>query len=258
MIPDYVNNTKMANLKDGFDANESISLKNKIIRDTVGDSKTLMDKELTSRDNAKLWSDMYDFCYKGYNTALESIKNDKIAINKCNDTVMEHLDALKKGINDSNDITTEKAPETSNQQQESNESTLESTMQYYFLDEADPVNPNPTNANPTVQTAAGASQNGNDNKNEDPNSTVKTNQDNSDEAKKIREENEAKHKALTNAIQSFYNANCQLMSAKMKICMNMYKQYMKLLRWYVSRYNNKVATTKKDQEADTSRAIHIN
>lgn len=47
---------------------------------------------------------------------------------------------------------------------------------------------------------------------------------------------------ISKAIKTYYNINTKLISAKMNISMEVYKQYMKYLKWYISNYNTNTST----------------
>ena len=238
-IPEYINSDHpVANIT--LDKDENISYKDKIIRELCGDKKRITDKEI----DLNLRRRMYDFCYTDYNKVLEAIKSDKEAINKVNDSVTEALNAMKRD---------EEAAQREKEAAQANtppatlgttgtetvtnkqEAALVSTMAYYF-NEADEKDTTPKEGDGKLVSA------------EKPTNQAQVTGNEND--------NLSEHQKIANALKSFYNANTQVISARMKLCTIMYKQYMKIMRWYVSKYDEEkhggaINVTDKDKDVDT-------
>lgn len=88
-------------------------------------------------------------------------------------------------------------------------------------------------------------QDGSPNANGVPKNQAAANADNQKAEANAKKEQDAK---ISKAVKSYIKANSQMLSAKMNIAVEAYRQSTKILKWYVTQYNNQTGENKNENK----------
>lgn len=202
-----------------FDKNVKLSYKEQIVNYFKGSDLNILPANLDQR----MRSDMFDFCYRGIQEVKEQCEKNKNNLSKFADNMSRELEKLQSSQNNEEAAAKANEEKENNNQQNQNASTLDlnATFDMYFNEstaKADDKNtdksvsmPSPKSNAPEngAGSAGDAAANGDDNKQED------------------------KFTKLGKSIKNIVNARSQIVSAQLKLSNKMYRQSIKILRWYV-------------------------
>ena len=220
-VDDYMKTDGNPNL-EGFVYNPNGgSVKEQIETSLRGRKQSISSDQLGTDMRANI----YKYCTTDFPTIKEATNADMAALKQFGKAMDTYISTTKNS-NDRVEFSTEVNVKSPNEVAAQNASfSYEDTIATYFneVDIKNDTDPN-TAGIPKNQAAA-----------------------NADNQKAEADEKKQREQAISKAVKSYIKASSQILSAKMNIAVEAYRQSMKILKWYVNAYNKQTENGKKNQ-----------
>ena len=198
------------------------------IKEQVEDALRGKAREISSNQvNAQVRGNLYNYCTNDFSQIKSLTDADLAALKQFGQAMDTYLATSANNNGDQVEFNSEVNVRSSSEVQAQNASfSYEDTMTYYFNE-------------------VEIKQDGSPNANGVPKNQAAANADNQKAEANAKKEQDAK---ISKAVKSYIKANSQMLSAKMNIAVEAYRQSTKILKWYVTQYNNQTGENKNENK----------